>query len=778
MKAKGAFVMVLVFLFPCSAGAVKKISPRPVIEKKSPAPQPVEQFKKCLGKVKLLLDKVETGGVDAELKKALKKELLALAAADKQVSELFLKTGRLVSSANASSRALRTMLYRSRIAFSRYKSRLRRFMESCIELLKAPENKPPEFYQEIIVKIRGFKWLEQTLPSRSFDLGNLPIKGVSFAAGTSFEINDTLKADSGYLKPETVLTSRIKDLADKLDHDPARIRAWVDFNIKWLPIPGALWGADGCLREKAGSELDRASLLIALLRASGIPCRYVFGLSEADDRALQEAARAGLPVKGNSLGRVWVEARLSKEDSLWTPLTLSRNLPENKPQKADSGFLSGGIGKARRYSQAILTAALRQTAPDEFSKEQPAAVLPEGLPFKVTGKPIITAAVPPGMGYSVDLQLTGEEEGETVSLAWNPLQTSSQGVSIVYLPADKSEVEIIKLLAALEKKDPGFVSPGYLMKLKTYLVIGKKRIVSGPTATLGTGQTIKLTLHGPGGFKEEAVHKLRVGMHSFLAFNFGNSISGFEQGMTSRVVAWILDSLLDMGWYEDMGRLGKGYLRKSGLINRYLKAEHRVRLHNLFSENLVSESAEVREILGVPVGFAYQGTQIDVQKELLVSLRKEDRPWVKIKAAAASALEEEVCGAKGTAFSTLSLLELYQKRGTDVLRITSKNQRTALARLRYPKRIIDMVKQTVSSGGEVVMPVSLSDTDKLGYIVINRFGDSGYYMSYGFGQARSNMMGSMNTSARLSLPKRTLPMIITLVLVLGVMVFIAMLTSG
>jgi hypothetical protein len=65
--------------------------------------------------------------------------------------------------------------------------------------------------------------------------------------------------------------------AAELGNDPERLFAFVRDEIGFESYQGSLRGARGTLWSKAGNALDQASLLIALLRASGIPARYVHG---------------------------------------------------------------------------------------------------------------------------------------------------------------------------------------------------------------------------------------------------------------------------------------------------------------------------------------------------------------------------------------------------------------------------------------------------------------------------------------------------------------------
>jgi RHS repeat-associated protein len=76
---------------------------------------------------------------------------------------------------------------------------------------------------------------------------------------------------------ESRITPRIQALADELGHNPVRIYNWVHNTIDFVPGQGAVQGADLTLRNRQGNATDINSLLVALLRASGIPARFVYG---------------------------------------------------------------------------------------------------------------------------------------------------------------------------------------------------------------------------------------------------------------------------------------------------------------------------------------------------------------------------------------------------------------------------------------------------------------------------------------------------------------------
>jgi len=156
---------------------------------------------------------------------------------------------------------------------------------------------------------------------------------------------------------EVKFTPAIQAKVTELGHNPTKIYNWVRNNIEYVPTYGSIQGADMCLQTKQCNDFDTASLLIALLRASGIHARYVYGTVEIPiDKvknwaggftdsmaALNLLASARIPVKGMVEGgavkyarieHVWVEAWIdyipsrgarhrSGQGDTWIPLDAS-----------------------------------------------------------------------------------------------------------------------------------------------------------------------------------------------------------------------------------------------------------------------------------------------------------------------------------------------------------------------------------------------------------------------------------------------------------------------
>lgn len=151
------------------------------------------------------------------------------------------------------------------------------------------------------------------------------------------------------------ITEDIKTLAESLNNNPVEIYTWVHNNIRFVPSHGSIQGAQYTLETRRGNATDTASLLIALLRAAGIPARYAYGTVEvpvekvmnwvggvtAPEAAQSLLGQGGIPnialISGGKVRKIrmehaWVEAYVDFEPSRgvkniegdrWTPMDAS-----------------------------------------------------------------------------------------------------------------------------------------------------------------------------------------------------------------------------------------------------------------------------------------------------------------------------------------------------------------------------------------------------------------------------------------------------------------------
>ncbi len=119
---------------------------------------------------------------------------------------------------------------------------------------------------------------------------SVPHNGLYLASASDKTIGDWLQGTTSVsgpataadlaATPEIVIDDEIRDLAASLENHPLKIFEYVRNGFAYEPYWGSQKGSKRTLLEKAGNDIDLASLTMALLRASGINCRYVCGTIE------------------------------------------------------------------------------------------------------------------------------------------------------------------------------------------------------------------------------------------------------------------------------------------------------------------------------------------------------------------------------------------------------------------------------------------------------------------------------------------------------------------
>lgn len=133
--------------------------------------------------------------------------------------------------------------------------------------LKPDKPNPPKLTRE--------EWL-RAFAKDSSGAGSTSAQASSANAQSSISLAATTPPTSADLAEtiEVKFTPEIRQLADSLGKNRVKIFNWVRNNIDFVPTWGSIQGTQLCLETRAGNAFDTASLLIALLRYSGIPARY------------------------------------------------------------------------------------------------------------------------------------------------------------------------------------------------------------------------------------------------------------------------------------------------------------------------------------------------------------------------------------------------------------------------------------------------------------------------------------------------------------------------
>lgn len=171
----------------------------------------------------------------------------------------------------------------------------------------------------------------------------------------------------------TALTPEITELARGLRHDPLLIYEFVRNTIDYIPVFGGLKGAAMTLLDGRGNDFDQASLLIALLRASGYAANYIYGtirldaaqitswLGVADDPSIAGSilASGGIPadvytdgaghIAYIELNHVFVKVTIDSENYVFDP--------SFKAHTAKTGI---NLDSALQYDKAIFLSQATQ----------------------------------------------------------------------------------------------------------------------------------------------------------------------------------------------------------------------------------------------------------------------------------------------------------------------------------------------------------------------------------------------------------------------------------
>jgi hypothetical protein len=205
---------------------------------------------------------------------------------------------------------------------------------------------------------------------------------------------------------EVKFTPAIQAKAAELGNDPRKIYEWVRNNVEFVPTYGSIQGADYCLQTLQCNAFDTSSLLIALLRVSGVHARYAKGTVQMpvskftnwvggftnSTAALDFAASGGIPttglveagaIKAMRLEHVWVEAwvdmipsmgAIHRQGDTWVPLDasfkqytytdgmdISAEVPFDGSAFIDSAVNSGTYSEAESYISDIDASFINST---------------------------------------------------------------------------------------------------------------------------------------------------------------------------------------------------------------------------------------------------------------------------------------------------------------------------------------------------------------------------------------------------------------------------------
>lgn len=574
--------------------------------------------------------------------------------------------------------------------------------------------------------------------------------------------------------------------AAELGHDYVALFDFVRSQVRTEWSVGSTQQLDGTLRRMAGNDVEQASLLIALLRASGAAARYVVGVVElplADLSAQigvpessvgQALAAAGVPhrpqvvagqIVGFQIRHVWVAARVpygnyrgtvaDRGEPTWIPL-----MPALKPSRFTPGTPALEVSQLvmKDWLQSHLAApqalapwpTLRQQLATELAALQPPLDI-SGLASEYTLDAAPLRLLPSSTPYPVlavngEFALLPDSERQwlhvrlrNLDAPGSPLvldtrialsELASRRLSLAYVPATVEDQHLANALG-------GFGAfPAHLVRLRPSLLLESDAARPGTgVVNAGDANALELVFESPAG-ELRYQQTLAAGTLAGIAIDsHGDGLvepeSDGELDLTSGPPAAIL-----------LNRFAQRYLAEWSRADAESAAAMGVRLlRPLPALALALPQYRAEGLFGVVERFVFDGVALDaglrpVEAISLRAANTDEADWLRLSALHGSALEsilfEQLWAVE--ALSADAALQLAASRGDTVLSLTPSSGIGALGA--HAQTVRDHVAAWLNRGFDVQIPqaplTQEAWTGSAWRVENPGTGESGYFLSGGY----------------------------------------------
>lgn len=334
---------------------------------------------------------------------------------------------------------------------------------------------------------------------------------------------DDLAYDAGTQFPEA-----IKEAADSME-DINSVYLFVKNNIAYESYSGSKKGAAATLDQLGGNDADQASLLVALLRAKGVPARYMNGTimitaeQAVDITGAADAASAGRILSaryknvtgitrngsliGYRMSHTWVEAYIPYTDyrgagekngeNIWVQLdpSFKKLVIDDQEVTADfsndsSGLLYELYSTAEKYpnifsdydnsGSAVYHYRYIEKCEDKY--------IPSSLPYTVVSVESRSSFISESSKDKLTIAINGE-----VLLNADVADLYCKQINVSYEPADDTDRAIMERYGNITEV------PAYLVNVVPVVTAGDKKYRGSWEAALGSSQQMITTIRNNGG---------------------------------------------------------------------------------------------------------------------------------------------------------------------------------------------------------------------------------------------------------------------------------------
>jgi hypothetical protein len=519
--------------------------------------------------------------------------------------------------------------------------------------------------------------------------GSLPYRNLNYPGkepSTGPLIIPAYKGGNGEVGPkdlesteEAPVSEEISSFAKSLKWDPVLIYEYVKNNIETEWYWGCMKGAEETLRQKSGNDCDQATLLTALLRASGFPSRYVRGtieffpgidqaknLTGIDDpwKIAEFFRKAGIPFKpvisGGGISNfriehIWVESYipyanyrgtvLDEHGKRWLGLDTSIKVKGYEYNDAMDIFGQPAIsswlpGMREEYLSTVqvqtpfeyLKARLPELSGQQLTMEsfklsrslmpEMLNILPASLQFHQRAITNEYTEIPDELKHEVRFTAVGAiHELPLLEITMDTFKLSNKQIALTYEPETVEDQEIINYFGGLDN------TPAYLVRLRPVLTVdGERKVVGLDGLPMGLYYDLTIELISPNG-TEKVTSTHIIGNLSIIGIVARRAVeitpSNFplpQEGETS------VTSPSEGGGEKDAEDVL--YEEAINYIDRWNRAEEELAslLHLTITRPIPTVTTiggviDVTYLLNMPHGFEWKGVFVDANQRALEAVQ-------------------------------------------------------------------------------------------------------------------------------------------------------------
>lgn len=621
-----------------------------------------------------------------------------------------------------------------------------------------------------------------TLPyRRSGSLSRSPVKTPSIIPSYQDTSDSTIPNNEDIANSaDAPLSPDILSQAKSLQYDYVKIFEFVqnEIDVEWYS--GGMKGAEATLIQKSGNDIDQASLLLALLRASGVAGRYVHGTIElpveiiADSLGITETThvpdimqKAGIAyqpiIRGGKVSAIeleytWVSAQLPYNNyrgavvdasgMTWIPLApaikkytltpaagLFSNAELNAQEIKNNQLARPQVESPVDNIKKEILSYLQKTAPDSNyidqlgSKKivpQNLGLLPSTLPFKVIAVTSESGVLAKEQQHQIRFVIrNGSHSNSQISLDQTFPVSSLVGnrVTLSYQPATIDDHNTVNQFAGLDGV------PAYLIKLRPQIRIGGLQLAVGQEPiNMGEPHIFEIHLISPLG-EEQFSRKVTAGSYHAISIQAQKAYSSLPTDKSD-------DEYLGA---KLLGQAAAGYQYAWTQAETELAAQMDVTIiRPLPSIAIVSNLSTVDTVLGRPQKLNWQGVTLDAAVRIIEPYSNDndlEKQWMQISALQGSFLEHQWFEDNFlvTSVSSDKLISIAASTGNPLLTITASNFESKKSQLNHSAGIIEIIEDEIHQGHEVTIPtntINHIDWQGAAWIVDDpSTGGSGYYIA-------------------------------------------------